>query len=82
MLSDLATIRLFKTSLTILILNSIFKVGYVSRSGQEKLVSEKDMAKLRTEHPNLHRAVTSGTLLEANGDFVEIAKSHPQETKN
>jgi hypothetical protein len=56
---------------------SILKIGYVGRSRQEKLMSDAEMVKLRTKHPNLHQAVAHGQLMEASGDFVKVAESHP-----
>ena len=44
-------------------------------------MSDKDLEKLRKEHPRLYNDVVSGRLPEASGEFVQAAKEYPIEAQ-
>ena len=48
---------------------------------KEYIMSDAEFKKLQDTHPNLHQAVQSGTLTEANHDFIAVAKQYPQHEK-
>lgn len=46
---------------------------------EERIMSDKDTANLRKKHPNLHRDMTKGHLVEANAEFAKVAAKYPVE---